>query len=225
MGVRGTPWVHDILGGIDVAKCEVCLRELRVLDVNSPLRVALDPTRGSFWPDVLGCGACPLLLLSDDAVSAWQRHRLGELPLGRIEIVGEVPKKMREEKQKAYYWVDGSQMRGARVDFDKAGFVEVEFCKACGTRSDNVGKTYDRQHAGSAVYSFLDFIRSDLELFTTDISPTLFFCKEAVVACAREHKLTNFRFVPLDWGVSYNGKGLDYMAGASKPRSPNKALH
>lgn len=223
--VRGAPWVQDILGGMKTAKCELCLRELCEFDLNVAVRVALDPKQGTFWPDMLACGAYPLFIISDDAVRAWQLSSLAQLLLGTIELIGEMPKGLRGQVQKRYFWVDGTQMRAALLDFDTAGFVDAESGKACGTRSYNISKTYERQHSGLAAYSFLEFTRTDLELFTSDLSPTLFFCKDAVVACAREHNLTNFRFVPLDWGVSYNGKGLDYMTGATNPRSPPKLFH
>jgi len=49
------------------------------------------------------------------------------------------------------------------------------------------------------------------QLFTTDLSPCVFFCTEAVVDCARKKKLTNFRFVPVEEGANPKSKGLDYM--------------
>ena len=97
-----------------------------------------------------------------------------------------------------YFWLDGQKIQGAMLDFEESGFVNVQFCPECNTRTDDIGATFDRQHSRVYPYAFRPGTWTGLNLFTTDLSHCSFFCTEAVVECARKHKLTNFRFVPAE---------------------------
>jgi hypothetical protein len=105
-----------------------------------------------------------------------------------------------------YFWIDGAKLRGALIDFELSGFVGVKFCPECGTRTDDIEKTYDKQYAQGARFSYVFQGNSwnGLHLFTTDISNTKFFCTERFVACAQKHNFTNFRFIPIEEGDGLN---------------------
>ena len=88
------------------------------------------------------------------------------------------------------------------MDFDASGYVDVRFCAACGTRSDDIGATFDRQHADpppATVFEHDDSLGFDL--FTTDLSPMAFFCTDRVLRCASRNRLTNIEFCRVEEGI------------------------
>jgi len=102
----------------------------------------------------------------------------------------------------SYFWIDGERHLAGRMDFEASGYVDVRFCPECGTWSDDIERTYDRRHAEPPPPVVIDYdIDSGLKLFATDLAPTMFFCTERVLACAREHGLINLAFRPSERGV------------------------
>jgi hypothetical protein len=209
---RGFPWISSLTQGFGVTY--VCRTEGRSLSYATGKMVALlERDKGVKWPDVLGCGAFPFLIVSERVKEAWDREEIGAFSMEQVEIAGPLPRKLMGTAPPQYFWIDGARLRGALIDFEASGFVGVRFCPECGTRTDNIPETFRLQYAPGARFSFV--FREDtwngLNLFTTDIADTKFFCTEAVVQCARKHKLTNFRFVPIEDGHAIGSRGLDYM--------------
>ena len=102
-------------------------------------------------------------------------------------------------------------MRGALMDFDASGFVDVRFCPECGTRTDDISATGTRRQSAPYPYAFRLGTWNGDHLFTTDLSPCAFFCTERVLECARKHRLTNFRFTAAEDGPQPGSKGIDYL--------------
>src|SRR6185436_3090339 len=127
---RGFPWAERILSGMEqrppCARCGV--------DGRRPvgdLEVTLEKRKGTAWPDVLGCGAHPLFIVSGRVLEAWREDDLGvEPPCQRVFIAGELPRGLEGHTPPDYYWLDGERMQGARMDFEASGFVGVGFCGA-----------------------------------------------------------------------------------------------
>lgn len=219
---RGFPWIAKIVRGMPYkGQCPEC--EGTLGDPKGALRVLLERNKGSRWPDVLGCGAYPLLIVSERVLEAWRNDRVGEFPIGgRISFSAPLPKRLEQTKPPSYFWLDGEKMRGANLDFDASGFVGVQFCSRCGRRWDDIEATYDRQHSAPWSYVFVDGSWTGSNLFTTDLSPTAFFCTETVLECARKHQFTNFRFVPVEEGDAPESPGVKYIqnrrASARRPR-------
>ena len=122
-----------------------------------------------------------------------------------------LPKRLAGSEPPRYAWLDGHKMKGALLDFEASGVVDVRFCPDCGTRTDNISATFQRQHERVYPYAFHPGTWDGSSLFTTDLSPCYFFCTKAVVDCAQKHRLTNFRFVPAEQGGNSASTGLDYM--------------
>jgi hypothetical protein len=206
----GFPWINSIkLGLWHQETCKLCGRALT--RVTGDIHVTLLPKKGTKWPDVLGTGHVPMFIVSERVLEAWYKEKLGEYPHYRVEILRPFPKAIKDSLPPNYYWVDGSKMCGALLDFKASGFVGVKFCPECGTRSHNVSATYDRQHAKAWPYVFLPGTWKGGNLFTSDLSYAYFFCTEAVLECARKYKLTNFRFIPIEEGSGIGSKGIEYM--------------
>ncbi len=210
IGARGVPWIQSVNEGLqDSSPCHVC--GVAGQDPVGELRVTMDPKKGSQWPDVLGCGAYPLLVVSERVLEAWTKEGVGTFPAQRVMIGLPLPKRIADVEPPPYFWVDGERMRGAELDFDKSGFVGVQFCPGCGIRSEDDSATYRKQHARVWPYTFVPGSWNGANLFTTDLSPAAFFCTAAVVECAAKHGHANFRFVPVEQGTNPESKGIAYL--------------
>ena len=105
----------------------------------------------------------------------------GESPLPR-PFQGE----FQEVEPPEYWWLDGAEMIGAKLDFAASGFADVHFCPTCGRHFENIPETWDNRRSGQWPYTFSPGSWSGANLFTTDLSPVAFFCTTAVVDCAKE---------------------------------------
>lgn len=198
---RGMPEIRDIVAGLeDKGPCPVCCvgRRKPIGD----LRVRLGRTRARVWPDLLACGDYPCFVISERFLNAMQQCGVRVVLGGRVDFVGPNEAGLSLEDAPQYYWVDGERCRAGKMDFESSGYVDVRFCPKCGVRSNNVSLTYDRQHADPPPGKVFDYDDSSgLDLFTTDLAPTAFFCTQRVLDCARQHKLINLAFVPVEHGV------------------------
>ena len=146
---RRTPWIRSIVKGLEwTPACPNC-----GVDAQWPigdLHVRLEPRRGCVWPDTLGCGSGPLLIVSGRVLEAWANENVGVFPVHRVEIVPPLPKRLESIAPPSYFWIDGQRLQGAKMDFDASGFVDVLFCPACGRRTDNIAATSERQPPASS---------------------------------------------------------------------------
>ena len=220
---RGFPWASRIVVGLDnKVVCGECRGVLRRPE--GDLQVMLERDKGNKWPDALGCGHYPLFIVSERTLEAWQKDGVGEFPIGgAITFLDPLPKKLEQMKAPSYVWLDGDQMLGARLDFEASGFVGVQFCGTCGRRWDDIKATFHRQHSMPWSHVFVDGTWNGVNLFTTDISPTAFFCTDKVVESAIRHRLTNFRFVPVEEGDACGGPGVQYLKGENVSSSAGPA--
>lgn len=209
---RGFPWIARIEIGLEhkgiCRECEGPLTQPR-----GDLQVTLERNKGRKWPDVIGCGSYPLLIVTARVLDAFRDDRIGDFPVGgRVILLPPLPANLQKVEPPSYYWLNGAQMFGANVDFEASGFVGVQFCSICGRRWDDIEATYDRQHSSQPYgYVFREETWKCANLFTTDISPTAFFCTFAVVETAKKYGLSNFRFVPVEEGIAAGSKGIEYL--------------
>jgi hypothetical protein len=207
---RGFPWIRTVRKGLsEVIWCNTCDRAIQ--EPEGDLEVVLEQDKGTRWPDVLGCGHWPLLILSAKVLSAWKSEGLEELPRRKVTFLDPLPKALAATTPPKHHWIDGAKLRGALLDFDASGFVGVKFCPECDTRSDNIPATYQRQHSQVCPYVFRAGTWSGRNLFTTDISTAAFFCTDALVKLAAKNKFSNFRFIPVEEGHRADSKGLEYI--------------
>jgi hypothetical protein len=207
---KGFPWINDVTSGLAWGdKCRVC--RIKPWLPTGDIEVTLEPRKGTVWPDVLGSGSYPFFIVSSRVLDAWLAESVGKVPHHDVKIAGSLPKKLRDKSPPAYHWIDGARMRGALLDYKASGFVGVKFCHKCGYPKHNVSATYDRQHAKKYPYAFIRDSWNGPKLFTTDLSPTRFFCTDDLLRCARSYALTNFRFLPVEEGDSPASKGIDYL--------------
>jgi hypothetical protein len=207
----GFPWISSLTEGFgQIYYCKTCDRSLHY--ASGQIAAILERHKGSKWSDILGCGAFPFFIVSGKVIESWEKEGIGSFPIHKVIIQSPLPKKLVGTAPPDYYWIDGGKLKGALMDFEASGFVDVKFCPECGTRTNNISATFKRQHSLEVCrYVFRPSSWNGLHLFTTDISDTAFFCTEAVVNCAKKYGLTNFRFIPIDEGINAESKGLTYL--------------
>jgi hypothetical protein len=209
---RGYPWVASLGKGFELTY--FCQREKRRIHyATGDMEGTLERNKGTKWADVLGCGSFPFFIVSERVIECWEKESLGIPPMGKLHLIPPYPRRLAAVTSPQYFWIDGRKCRGALMDFDASGYVGVQFCPECGTRSDNIAATCRKQYAQDASFSYVFRPNSwnGHSLFTTDISEAQFFCTEAIVECARKYKLTNFRFIPVEQGDSSRSLGIKYM--------------
>jgi hypothetical protein len=196
---RGMPEIQEIVAGMrEIGFC-VCGVQRR--EPTGNLQVRLGKTRAKVWPDLLACGDYPCFVISERFLNAMQSCGVRVVLGGQVEFVEPNRSGLSLEEAPKYYWVDGTLCRAAKMDFDASGYVDVRFCPHCGRRSDNIALTYERRNQEPPPGDVFDYDASlGLDLFTTDLSPTAFFCTDRVLDCVRTHKLVNVALRPVEQG-------------------------
>lgn len=198
---RGMPEIQKIVVGmVDDGPCPTCGVSRR--RPSGDLKVWLGKTRARLWPDLLACGDYPCFVISEKFLHAMQDCGIQIVLGGRVEFVGPNVSGLPLDDAPQYYWVDGSRSRAGKMDFEASGYVDVRFCPDCGVRSDDISQTYRRQHATPPPGQVFEYDESSgLDLFTTDLAPTAFFCTDRVVQCVKQHKLRNVAIRPVEQGA------------------------
>jgi hypothetical protein len=143
---HGFPWAQKILCGLNLVRvCYACAQEgRRIYRPCGEVEILLEKRKGNRWPDVLGCGSWPLFIVSGRVLDDWQQSGVQDILACPVRIVGPLPKRLQGLPVPEYFWLDGENMFGARLDFEASGFVDVSFCPECGTRMDDISATYGR---------------------------------------------------------------------------------
>jgi len=191
------PWIESIADRLDSGRhCKECDGD--IYQPSGDLQCLLNRKKGKLWPDVIGCGAYPFFIVSSRVIEDWRNDNLGVFIHNQVVLLPPYPRSLQTNIPPLYFWINGEAIVGARIDFDASGFVDVRYCATCGRRMDNTIETYKRQQSSVWPYKFYDNSWDGKLLFTTDLSPTVFFCTQALVECAIKHQHTNFRFVPVE---------------------------
>lgn len=197
---RGMPEIYEIIAGVaDDGACPHCGASRR--HPVGDLRARLGRTRAKLWPDAIACGDYPCFVVSERFVTAMNRFGVQLHLGGRITFVEPNDSGLPLGDASQYFWVDGKRHLAGKMDFEASGYAEVCFCKECGNRTDNIRLTHDRRHANPPPGEIFNYEASlGLDLFTTDLAPTAFFCTNRVLDCAQTHGLSNLAFCPVERG-------------------------
>ena len=205
---RGYPWINHIASGMaQTQTCRACGEQQRFC--TGDIEVTLEPRKGVTWPDVLGCGACPLFIVSVHVLKAWQFEKLADIPYYQVKLIGKIPAKLENKEPPAYFWIDGAKLQGAKYDFEASGYVNARICPECCRLYHDVSVTHKLQH--SRKFPTVLNSWSGANVFTTNFSPYRFFCTSKILDCARKYKLTNFRFIPIEEGDAPESEGVKYL--------------
>lgn len=184
----------EILEGIaDDGECPVCGKQRR--GPNGDIKITMGHENAKIWPDLIACGDYPCFVVSQRFMDAMTQEKIHVYLGGKFLIVGPIPKGLTASSQPKYYWVDGSKHCAAKMNFERSGFVDAKLCPACGSFTYDIPATYACQHAFPPPAIDFDYdTQRNLELFTTNMSPTAFYCTQKLVSVAKKYKLTNIGF-------------------------------
>ncbi len=209
---RGFPWIYKLGKGFrEVYFCKLCESGRSLQYAFGAIEAFCERGKGVKWPDIIGCGHFPFFIVSARALSAFELEGIGGFPHHPVHIQPPIPNKLASLPVPQYFWLDGEKMRGALLDFEASGYVGVRFCPECGTRTDDISRTFARRNNEPYPFAFRPRTWRGAPLFTTDLSPCAFFCTEAFVNCARKHELINFEFHPVEEGSNSRGTGINYL--------------
>jgi len=158
---------------------------------------------GSLFPDILGCGEYPFLIISQNVIEHWKEagiHSFYTYPVGIAEVNSD---ELQNIPAPAYFRVeiDGR----CKIDLEASGLRAVQHCQLChyldtepsvASGFKMIVDTWD----GSPI--FRDF----------DLYPRISFCTQLVIEIARKHKHTNFRFEKMEGPFNISSRGINYLA-------------
>lgn len=159
---------------------------------------------GREYPDVLGCGAYPFLIVSEAVIRAWQE---AEITCFHVYPVGVTLGKVRSARLRAteppaYFRVeiDGN----CRIDLEASGIQVKSLCPAC--------HHLVTVPAVAPGFRMIPNSWDGCRIFRDPVLyPRVNFCTAEVLEIARKHRFTNFRFDPMEGPVDHASKGIDYL--------------
>jgi len=157
---------------------------------------------GSKYPDVLGCGAYPFLILSEAIINDWKEAGINAFATFPVNIAKVKSKKLLSVHPPRYFRVEITGT--CKINLEASGYSLLPRSTRCNhSRLEKIGTKGMFMVPGS--WDGTPLFR-DHEIF-----PRLNFCTEIIVELARKHKRTNFRFVLLEDAEDPPGKGLEYL--------------
>jgi hypothetical protein len=189
------PEISEIIEGLfNKGSCIKCGHEQRYTAGDILTRLVVK--NNHFWPDAMQCCSYPCFVVSDKFIEVMKNSQVKLFIGGKVLFASPTKgKNLPLDNAPSYYWLDGKKHLAGKMDFDASGFVGVRFCDVCGNRTHDISKTYDRQHYSEQKFTHKFSVEKSLglDIFTTDLSPTAFFCNEKLRKLIKLNKLTNLR--------------------------------
>src|SRR6266511_1105922 len=90
---RGLPWIQSIVAGLRSGPhCDECGTDPYWPE--GDLQAVLEKSSAKKWPDVLGCGAYPLLIVAGRVLDAWRTENVGAFLTGRVSLLPPFPESL-----------------------------------------------------------------------------------------------------------------------------------
>jgi hypothetical protein len=157
---------------------------------------------GTQYPDILGCGAYPFLIVSDKVIDHWHQAGITSFQFYPVGIAEIRSRKLRDMQPPAYFRIeiDGR----CRIDLEASGLRINQYCPECHHLS-----TEPLVAAGFIVVS--DSWDGSAIFRDVDLYPRINFCTGLVLDLAHKNKHTNFRFEPMNGPFDSSTKGIEYL--------------
>lgn len=159
---------------------------------------------GSTYPDVLGCGAYPFLIVAERVVAAWRAAGVTSFHTFPVGVAAVTARRLRNVAPPGYVRIelDGS----CQIDLLASGIAVARICPECHRVLERPVLSHQRRFImkpgswdGSPLFR-------DALLY-----PHVSFCTRLILEIARDHQLTNFRFEPMEGPLDSTSKGIDYL--------------
>ena len=189
-------------------RCKKCTAGLSTYPKH-PLGLSVEG--GVKYPDILGCGGYPLLIVSQNVIDDWEKAGITGYEKYEANIVEANGKRIRDLKPPQYYHINITGR--AQYDMDAMGFRCEVVCNYCG-HTRFVDSNNEMNIPSPTIIKEGSWDGSDM--FAADITPGRSFCTEKILFLTGMNERTNCRFVPLDDNDPVSNKGLDYKAIAKR---------
>ncbi len=204
---RGFTWAYSIRprSGMVHRVCSDC--EAVETYPTGAFDVAVE--RGIKYPDVLGCGAFPFLIVSEVVITAWHKAKLDCFHTYSVGIAEIKSKKLQGVTPPRYFRVeiDGQ----CQIDLAASGVKKIRFCPEC--------HNLETRPEIAPGFRMVPGSWDGSPLFRDPVLyPGVTFCTQMILDIAREHQFTNFRFEPMEGPFDLGGKGIDYLKTPRKSR-------
>jgi hypothetical protein len=158
---------------------------------------------GNKFPDVLGCGAYPFLILSNKVIDALRQANISCFHTYKVGIkeIKSRSKKLFLEIPPQYYRVEVDGV--CQIDLEKSGIKVISYCPECHNK--------DVRPYLPEGYKMVPGSWDGSDLFRDSILfPRVNFCTKRFMDLAHQYKFTNFRFEYMENNKATPKKGLDY---------------
>jgi hypothetical protein len=157
---------------------------------------------GSEYPDALGCGAYPFLIISERVVDDWNQAGIDNYLTYPVRI-SSIDSADITNKLPPNYW--RIEMNGTcSIDLLSSGLVNADYCAICGNL-----RTGESQITGFIMeadsWDGSDLFRDKNQF------PRINFCTMRILELAKKKTHSNFRFEPMQGPFGIDGKGITYL--------------
>lgn len=159
---------------------------------------------GVKYPDILGCGSYPFLIVSDAVVTDWITHSVSGFTSYPLRVAAAKGPNIRDVPKPQYHHI---QVTGrCEVDLRRMRVKLTYRCPVCDYRDFKAPMHFP--------YTLRDSAPLSTDLAVSDEFPTVYFCSQRVFDLAGLFERTNFRFVPLSETKDPLRDGDDYVRAA-----------
>ena len=157
---------------------------------------------GDRYPDILGCGVYPLLIVSESVIDDWHKAGITSFHTYPVNVEDVLTKKLRRVPTPKYFRVeiDGN----CKIDLEASGLRVIKYCPECHYLST--------EPAVSLGFKMVPGSRDGSPLFRdADLYPRVNFCTELILELAGKYKRTNFRFESMEGPFDHFSRGIEYL--------------
>jgi hypothetical protein len=149
----------------------------------------VDVEEGFKYPDILGCGEYPLLIVSERVINSWEKASVDCFERFNVGIRLIKSRKLRGATQPKYYRVEPSGI--CKVDLAASGVRVTAVCPVCGElkREPQSGHGFQLK-TGS--WDGSDLFRDNV------LFPRVIFCTHKIVKVSFDNQLTNCVFTKME---------------------------
>ena len=159
---------------------------------------------GMKYPDILGCGAYPFLIVSETVVFDWENAGITNFEKFTVGVSSINSKRLSEISPPQYFRIEITGH--CEIDLKASALKVISFCQECGyLKTDPAIPSGFRIAAGSwdGTALFRDAIKY----------PRVSFCTDSILELAYKYQHTNFRFEPMEGPLNSASKGIEYLKG------------
>ncbi len=205
---RGWTWAWSLIPRLDTISsvCDVC-HIGRLYPGRYPERsLGVAVEGGTKYPDVLGCGSYPLLIVSAQVIADWKKNDVSGYREFLLTVTKSQGKKIEVVTPPQYFHIEVSGR--CLLDLEAMGVDITYQCPKCG---------YTRKNPTNG---FPFIVRQETwdgsDLFISELFPQSVFCTQKVFDLAASNRRTNFCFKqPGDNWMSNEGC-INYMPTKSR---------